>query len=328
MGIDIGTSSIRVIQLGRRGKDLHLENYGEVKTTSRQKDVLLFSNQELAGAITAILREAGIKSKEVNFSIPDFSSFFTSFELPPMSETELENAVRYEARSYVPLPLSDITLDWQVVGDGRILVAAIPNVVIEQYQDIASFAGLEVRALEAEVFALSRPLAKKEAKTTAVIDIGARSTTCNIFEKGSLKTSHSFNVSGNELTEILSKSLKVAYEKAEELKKKAGLSGLTEEEKDVRAILLPLVDVILAETKKTFKNLRQQDGANVQKIILAGGSALMPGLKEYFLEEMGKEIEIANPFSGIFFPPILSETLKEMGPRYSIAVGLAMKGLE
>ena len=112
------------------------------------------------------------------------------------------------------------------------------------------------------------------------------------------------------------------------MKKKACLSGLTEEEKDVRAILLPLVDVILAETKKTFKNLRQQDGANVQKIILAGGSALMPGLKEYFLEEMGKEIEIANPFSGIFFPPILGETLKEMGPRYSIAVGLAMKGLE
>ncbi len=337
MGIDIGTSAIKLLELGRRGKGIQLDNYGEIKTPSVRRDVLLLSNQQMARAIKAILREAGMQSRAVNFSIPDFSSFFTSFELPPMSAKELESAVRFEARSYIPLPLSEITLDWQVVEGQvlnktknplKILVAAIPNAVISQYQEIASVCGLEIKALEAEVFALSRSLAKNEAKITAIIDIGARSTTCNIFEKENLKISHSFNVSGNELTEILSRSLKVDYEKAEELKKKAGLFGFEDEAKDVKAVLLPLIDSIVAEMKKTFKNFHQQESREVEKLILAGGSALMPGLKEYFFQEFAKEIEIANPFKGILFPPILSDTLKEMGPSYAIAVGLALKGLE
>lgn len=337
LGIDIGTSAIKLLELGRRGKGIQLDNYGEIKTPSVRRDVLLLSNQQMARAIKAILREAGMQSRAVNFSIPDFSSFFTSFELPPMSAKELESAVRFEARSYIPLPLSEITLDWQVVEGQvlnktknplKILVAAIPNAVISQYQEIASVCGLEIKALEAEVFALSRSLAKNEAKITAIIDIGARSTTCNIFEKENLKISHSFNVSGNELTEILSRSLKVDYEKAEELKKKAGLFGFEDEAKDVKAVLLPLIDSIVAEMKKTFKNFHQQESREVEKLILAGGSALMPGLKEYFFQEFAKEIEIANPFKGILFPPILSDTLKEMGPSYAIAVGLALKGLE
>lgn len=245
-----------------------------------------------------------------------------------MPEKELEQAVRYEARSYIPLPLSEITLDWQIVGERKILVAAIPNSVISQYQQIASFAGLEIRALEAEVFALARPLMENEQNTSAIIDIGARSTTCNIFEKGTLKISHSFNVSGNELTEILRRSLRVNYQEAEELKKKAGIWGIAGREKDIGEILLPLIDAIVYEVKKTFNNFRQHEGKDVQKVILAGGSALMPGLKEYFLEELNKKVEIANPFSGISFPQILDETLKEMGPVYAIAVGLAIKGLE
>ena len=328
LGVDVGTSAIRVVELGRRGKDIQLDNYGEVKTASLSKDTLLNSNQQLGAFLKAILREADMKSRAVNFSIPDFSSFFTSFELPPMPEKELEQAVRFEARSYIPLPLSEITLDWQLVGERKILVAAIPNSTISQYQQIASIAGLEIRALEAEVFALARPLAREEQNTSAIIDIGARSTTCNIFEKGTLKISHSFNVSGNELTEILRRSLKINYEAAEELKKKAGVWGIAGQEKEVGEILLPLIDAMLSEVKKTFNNFRQQEGKDVEIVILAGGSALMPGLKEYFFEELDKKVDIANPFSSISFPQILEETLKEMGPVYAIAVGLALKGLE
>ena len=337
LGIDIGTSSIRMVELGRRGKELLLQNYGEIQTTTASKDALLTSNRDAARAITAILREAGMQSRQANFSIPDFSSFFTTFELPPMNEKEVESAVSYEARSYIPLPLSEITLDWQVVEGQisnsaksklKVLVAAIPNAVISQYQEIASFSKLEVKALEAEVFALSRPLTKDEKESIAIIDIGARSTTCNIFEKGNLKLSHSFNMSGNELTEILRRSLKIDYKEAEELKKQAGLLDLDGVEKEASLILIPLIDSILSEIKKTFNNFRQQEGKDVQKIVLAGGSALMPGLKDYFFEELGKEVQIANPFSKLSFPQVLQETLKEMGPTYAIAVGLALKGLE
>ena len=334
LGIDIGTSAVRIVELGRKGQTRELKNYGEVKTASLQKahfriierDTLLLSNKEVAAAISAIIKEAGIQTRAVNFSIPDFSSFFTSFELPPMSEKELPQAVRYEARSYIPIPLSEITLDWLVIeGDLsaksktplKILVVAIPNEIINQYQEIATISGLEMKALEAEAFALTRAAIKNknEKKIMAVIDIGARSTTCNILEKGNLKISHSFNISGNELTERLSTALRINYDAAEELKGNMGLITVEEPDKNTREILMPLVDSILSEMKKIFQNFYQQEGKGVEKVILAGGTALLPGLKEYFAEEFKKEVEVCNPFSGMVYPPILEDILKEMGNR-------------
>jgi len=345
LGIDIGTSSIKVVELSRKGQVLKLVNYGEVKTASLQKepfrivekDGLLLSNREIAAAIGAILKEAGIQSREVNFSIPDFSSFFTTFGLPSMSQKELESAVRYEARSYIPLPLSEITLDWTVIEGNaankagaplEILVVAIPNEVINQYQEIAVLSGVRIKSLEAEVFALCRSLAKNKKKIIAVIDLGARSTTCNVLENGILKLSHSFNISGNELTEILSRSLGVDYEKAEDLKKNIGLVGQEGGGQNIRETLLPLIDSVSTEIKKIFQNYSQRESKEIEEIILAGGATLLPGLKEYFSEELNKKVELANPFSQIEFPPLLEEILKQMGPSYAIAVGLAMRGLE
>jgi type IV pilus assembly protein PilM len=104
--------------------------------------------------------------------------------------------------------------------------------------------------------------------------------------------------------------------------------GLEEGGKDIKRILLPLVDYIASEADKILRTFLQQEGKEPEKIILAGGSAQLPGLKKYFLETFKKEIEIANPFIDIFYPPILEETLKQMGPSYAIAVGMALRGLE
>jgi type IV pilus assembly protein PilM len=347
LGIDIGTSSIKVVELTRQGKQRELKNYGEVRTISLQKapfrtierDSLSLSDKEIAKAIISIIKEAGIQTREVNFSIPDFSSFFTNFELPPMSEQELPQAITYEARSYIPLPLNEVALDWLVVGGEvsdksenplKILVVAVPNEVIAQYQNIASLSNLQMKILEAEALALSRSImrGKDATRLVSVIDIGARSTTCNILEKGILKTSHSFNFSGGDLTEMLSRSLKVDYERAERLKQDFGLAALDQSQKIVREILLPVLDSFFVEIKKIFQEFNQKEGKAVEKIILAGGTALLPGLKEYFSQEFQKETDICSPFFGIVYPPVLEETLKEMGPAYAIALGAALKGFE
>jgi len=349
LGIDIGTSSIRVIELAKKGPIKKLENYGEVRLSAIQKAVFrtveknsfLLSNREVALAIREVLKEANIQSTEVNFSIPDFASFFTNFELPQMSQKELDQAVKYEARSYVPLPLSEVTLDWSIITEEakkedknkakaplKILVVAIPNEIIQQYQEIAKLASLEMKSLEAEAFALARSSLKEQKKATAIVDIGARSTTVNIIKNGILEMSHSFNISGNELTEILSRSLKINYEKAEELKKNIGIVAIEGPEKNIREILLPLIDSVVSEIKKIFQDFFQQESQGIEKIILSGSTALMPGLKDYFSAELGKELQICDPFSDISHLPVLEETLKEMGPTYAIAVGLALKGLE
>jgi len=343
LGIDIGTSSIKIVELSSFGKRKKLENYGELSAfafyeksfQTFEKSTLLLSTQDIAKAISAILEEAKIKTTKVCFSIPDFSSFFTWFELPPMTREEVPYGVKYEARQHIPLPLAEVTLDWQVI-EGRIsdrkkdkikiLLVAVPNEVINQYQIIADFCRLKLQTLEAEVFGLTRALIKDEKKVVVLVDIGAQSTTCNIVDKGILKRSHSFDVSGNNLTETVSRSLGIDYREAEKLKKKLGL--IPSPQKNLRKILLPLIDLILVEIGKISQNFYQTEAKKVKKLILAGGSSLLPGLKEYFQEQLQKEIEIANPFSDIFYPPVLEKELKEIGPSYAIAVGMALRGIE
>lgn len=343
LGIDIGTSSIKVVEVSQKNKKKILENYGEIDTLSFNETLLentkaeisqiLFSNQQTAEAISILLKETGIQTNKVNFSIPDFYSFFINFDLPPMSEKEISEAVKYEAKNYIPLSLSEVTLDWIIINNNKdkknnslkVLVNAIPNNIINQYQEIATMAGLKLQALEAEAFTLVKSLTKKDMGVTAIIDIGSRSTTCNIVENGILKTSHSFNISGNELTELLRKSLKIKYHQAEELKKEIGLRTDYEINGVLKEILFPLIDSIINEIKKFFQDFYQHENKLVEKIILAGGAALMPNLKEYFSEEIKKEVEIANPFIDFIYPPILTELLKKIGPSFAIAVGLTLQ---
>ncbi len=352
LGIDIGTSNIKIVEVSKFGNRRKLENYGSLPAAvlykkpfrTFEKSSLLLSSSDISRAISAIMEEANIKTRQAIFSIPDFSTFFTSIELPPMTKEELPQAVRYEARQHIPLPLGEVTLDWQVIeGEAsdqkktnlKILLVAVPNEVINQYREIARIAQLELVALEAEVFGLISSLIGEDEKgTVGLIDIGAQSTTCSVVDKRILKISHSFDMSGSEFAKVASQGLNVDYEVAEKLKIKYGIAGLSNGEagsaKEMREILLPLVDVILKEIERIFYNFSVKTGKEIEKIILAGGTALLPGLKEYFYENFKKEVEIANPFSasGIFYTPILEETLKKMGPSYAIAIGMALHGLE
>jgi len=357
LGIDVGTSFIRVVEIERHGREYHLSNYGEFDESSfkfggSKGSIFFSSNKNIASAIRLILDEAEIRTKEVNFSIPDFSSFFTSFELPLMEKKEIPKAVRYQMRPFVPLPLDEIDFDWSIIEGQpsktpiKVLVMAVPKEIVVQYRKVAELAGLELRCLESEVFALARALIDKrteeEGKVIGLIDIGAWTTTCSVIENGIVKNSYSFNIAGNEFTKIIDRSLNVEYNKAEELKKKYGLSLLldaglnvgemNQEEnlikKNVFKILVPLTDSILREVKKVFRDFYRVEGKEVDKVILSGGTCLMPGLREYFRKELKREVDMADPFAHLVYPPVLAKTLESMKSTYGIAVGLALKGFE
>ncbi len=339
LGVDIGTSAIKIVEMSRAGKRRKLDNYGEMQAEALyekpfrtfEKSTLSFSNRDVVRTVTAVLKESGVKTNKAFFSIPDFSTFFTTISLPIMTEEEIPQAVNYEAPQHIPLPLSGVTLDWQIVEREveaiKILLVAVPNDVVQQYQQIAEATGLELISLEAEVFSLTRALIGETEKTQTIslIDAGARSTTINIIDNGILRVSHSFDTSGSDLTTVMSKGLNLDYIEAEELKKK---QGLLSQDNGAKTAMLPLIDLILEEVKKIFSSFFQAEGKEVQKIILAGGSALMPGLVDYFVKNLSKPIEIADPFTNIYYPPILEDTLKVMGPAYAIAVGAALRGLE
>ena len=344
LGIDIGTFSIKIVELSRQGKRIKLENYGEMKSKALykqpfrtfQKSSLTLSSKDISRAIKAILEETKTQGKTATLSIPDFSTFFTSFELPPMTEEEIPQAVEFEARQHIPLHLSEVSLDWQVIkGDKpkgeisriKILLVAVPKEVIYQYQTIVEPFAFKSFALEAEAFGLLRSLIKEDKEIICLIDIGAQSTTASIIDNQVLKESYSFDVfSGNQLTHVLTKALDVKREQAEKMKKKYGL--LVDTDKRIAGILAPSVNLILVEIEKICRQFRRTEKKEINKFILSGGSARLPGLKQYFSDHFKKQVIVGDPFSNIFYPPILDKTLKKLGPTFAIAVGAALRNLK
>jgi type IV pilus assembly protein PilM len=344
LGIDIGVSSIKVVEVSKWGGGRTLENYGIIEAKSLfkgelgtfNKTTLSVSPIYCSRAVKAIIEEAKIKEKAVIFSIPDFSTFFVTFELPPMTESEIKEAVYYTAPQYLPLPLSETTLDWKLI-EGRlslprekgtslkVLVTAIPKEVVSQYQMIAQLTGLELYALESEVFGIAKTLSKEKERTVCFIDLGAHTSTVNILEKGLLKQSHSLDFGGNELTHAISKSLNIPYHQAEELKQKYGLMPSPE---NIAQILYPFIDPFLAKVKNIIFSFVESDHKTIDKIFLVGGGALLLGFKSYISEILKIETEIHNPFRNLLYPPDLEGILEELGPIFAPALGMALIGLD
>lgn len=338
LGVDVGSSALRVVEIGGWGDRRTLKNYGEIKMRtmykepfrSFEKSALLLSTNDIARALRGILQEIHSTEKKAVFAISDFSSFFTTFDLPPMKEKELGDAVRFEARRHVPLPLAEVVLDWQLLERTkesrayRILLVAVPKEVVNYYEEIARFADLKLVALEAEIFGNIRSYLKEEKEPAVLIDIGSHTTTVSVVAGAMLRISHTVNVGGNNFTERVSKSLGVDYERAEQEKMQKGIHLA---QGNVR-ILLPLVDLISTEIRKALEGFEQQKAGAVRKIVLSGGSSKLPGLREYFEKQFGKRTELIAPFQNVLYPPLLEEAIKEMGPSYAVAAGMALRGFE
>lgn len=338
LGIDIGTTSIKIVEFQQNGKSFKLENYGEYRLLSlRQKPLLIESSsffifeEDLSNTIKKILREANIKERKAIFSFPIFSSFFTVIEFPMMDFEEIPGAVNFQAHQYIPIPLSEVILDWQIIEEDsynkeriKVLLVAVPKDIIEKYKKLAEDCNLRLKTLEIESFSLVRSLIKKEKDSFIIIDIGGRTSSITIIDKGIIRISHSLDFCGFNLTKAISKKLNISLERSEELKKKKGIKETGGNL--ISSSLFPVIDKLIFNVERAIRAYSSSGNKKeIKKIILTGGGALMPGIKEYFALKLQKKTEIENPFEDVFYPPILNETIKEIGPSFSTAVGLAMK---
>jgi len=339
LGIDVGSSALRIVEIAGWGDRRSLKNYGEIRIRtlyekpfqSFEKNSLLLSKNDIARAIRGILEEAHIAERKATFSISNFSSFFTTFELPLTKEKEMADAVRFEARRHVPLPLSEVVLDWQLLGSkskkrksSRILLVAVPKEIITQYEEIARLSRLHLLALEVEVFGNIRSYLREQESPVALVDIGGQTTSLTIVFKNTLRISYTVDMGGNKFTEHIAKALSIDYRKAEEEKRMKGLHIVAGNIK----ILLPHIDLILSEIQKVMERFQKQEEEQVKKIVLVGGSAKLPGLREYIEKQVGKKTEVIAPFHNLLYPPILEDKLREMGPSWAVAVGMAQRGFE
>lgn len=338
LGVDIGTSAVRMVEISRWGDRKTLKNYGELLVPNLyekpfrtiEKNALLLSSKDIARAVRATVEEANIQEKRAVFSISDFSSFFTTLELPPsMKKSEMGDAVRFEARRHIPLPLSEVTLDWQLLESTdknkrrpfRVLLVAVPNEFLHQYQEIARLAGLELVALEAEVFGCIRSSLREDKTTVVLLDIGAQTTTVSVVQNEMLQSSYSMDLGGMHLTETVAQALSIDSRQAENLKRSRGLAAVS----DNVQILLPLINMIVTEIQKAADNWTKRTGGGIDRIVVSGGTARLPGLQEYFERNTRKKTEIVDPFRTMQYPPILESTVREIGPSFAVAVGMALR---
>jgi len=344
LGIDIGTSSVKIVELAKLGDKIELTNYGEYKgstdATLHSSSVKLLSSK-VADIIKEILKEARIETREATIAIPVFSGFSTTISLPLMSDQELAQAVAYEAKKYIPLPLSEVQFEWIRLKERintntrtnfhestntntkegtRVLIVAVTNELINRYHEIAKLSGLKLKYLEVETFSLARSLASDRRTEYAVLimDIGSRGTILTVVQGGWPVFTRTLDISGLEFSKLLAKSLSIDFERAEELKKREGINYGD-------GVLIPLIDNILMEGRRIVEEYARKRKVPIHEVVLSGGSSNMTGLVKHVVKTIGRETVIRSPFRGIIYPDELGPTLREIGPSFSVAVGAALR---
>ena len=354
IGVDIGTSSIKIIELSKEGGRFKLENYGLFELESVDEAVKIsnqaagdkpvqLSDRDLAWGISEILKRAKIKTREAVASVPSFSTFATVITMPYLSEEDVAKAIPFEARKYIPLPLSEVVLDWSIISIAQeknalpseinqppskppiveVFLVAVPKDETVRYQTIMKNAGLNLRALELENSALIRALIGNDLSPVAIINIGGRSTSILIAEGGFERISHNYEIGGFEITKSIARSLNVSLRRAEELKRSLGVKP--GDSNVIHEAMSSLIDMMVFEAKKTIHNYEDQRKTKIVKVLLIGGLTKMPNFVSYFGEKLGMPVSLGNPLARVIVPPELAPLQTEINSTFAVAIGLAMR---
>ena len=216
LGLDIGTSSIKIVELEKKGGRFHLTNYAifelrnnepSISQSSNWQSILKMPDEEIADGIKQLIKKAEIGSTDIISAIPSFSTFATVIEMPYVSNEDLARSIQFEAKKYVPIPLEEVILDWSIVGvvDGQVskggspstvevFLAAVPKDETVRYQNIMKNSGLKLKALELENSALIRALLGNDLSPTVIVNIGGRSTSIIIVNRGYERVSHNYEI--------------------------------------------------------------------------------------------------------------------------------------
>ncbi len=333
-GLDIGSTSLKIAQVEKAGAKFKLASAGIASTpqpglaSEAEADLIA-----LATAIKKLHQESKITNKNVVTALPEGQIFTRVIELPQMNENELAQAVPWEAEQFIPMPLSDVTLDWQIVSRGtpgkieekiKVFIVASPTVLVQKYVKILEMAGFSVAAVETEITAASRALIPSTSPTTLLINLGAKSCDLAIVSKGQVVLTRSIPTAGEAFTRAVATALSIEPTQAEEYKIAYGL-GEDQLEGKIRKAITPVFDVVVSEVKKAIFSWREKEKEAISSIILAGGTANLPQAGTFLTSELGLEVQIADPFGKLVSDPKLISALRDKSPLFAVSVGLAEK---
>lgn len=348
LGIDIGSSAIKVIQIKKKHGRAVLETYGELALgpyagieVGRAASV---PADKIVEAIKDILKESKTTSTVCGVALPLSSSLISFISIPPVPEKQIAEVITLEARKYIPVPLNEVLLDWSIIPKedayvteeesvkpekqgSDVLVVAIHNQYINDYQSIMAGSGLQPSFYEIEIFSSIRAVVDQGVSTVMIVDMGARSTKLYIVERGILRASHIINKGSQDITLALSKAMSITVSDAENMKRTYGLKG-GPEYKELTEIITVNLDYIFYEANATLLNYQKKFAKNVSKVILTGGGVLLKGFTDLAKISFQTDVVYADPFGKLETPAFLAEEFSQAGPEFAVAIGVALRRLQ
>ena len=341
VGVDIGSSSIKAVELQKKGNSYHLLHLGfENLSPDTVVDGQIMELNNVSNVITNIFAEHQIKTSRVAAGVSGHSVIVKNIVLPQMSEDELRESFSWHAEEHIPFDISDVNLDYQVTSSTsdalNVLLAACKSDKIANVKQAIQLAGKQPAVIDVDTFALQNcyevNYQPKPGEVVALLNIGASTMNINIMNGGRSIFARDASVGGGQYTSLLQRELGLTFEQAEAVKRGYPLpEGI--EARPIQPIIETVSDILALEIRKTmdfYRATAEDSDEAIQKILIAGGSSKLPGLPDYLAKRFEIPVELFDPFrqievDGRKFDP---DYMKEIVPDMAIAVGLALRGVE
>lgn len=340
-GLDIGSSSVKVVELDGKLNNLQLVSLGfENLPSNTVIDGQIMELNQVAEAIQNIFRDHQMKSGKVVSGVSGHSVIIKNIVVPSMSKDELDESIEWHAEEHIPFDLSEVTLDYHVTDEYEdsmgVLIAACKRERIDNLKQAIQLAGKQPIVIDVDTFALQNcyeiNYQPQPDDVVALLNIGASTMNINILRGTNSLFTRDMTVGGSQFTDVLQKGLGISYQQAEAFKR--GMqSPEVPEEKAIEPLLDNVMEMLALEIQKTFDFYRatsDDGGVRVERLLISGGGSKLTRLPEELSARLEMQVEMFDPFRQIkvdakkFDPDYLSEIMPEM----AVAVGLALRGVE
>lgn len=341
LGIDISSTSVKVLELSRQGDRYRVEAYGvEPLPANAVVEKNITDVEGVGEAIIRVIDKAKTSVKQAAVAVAGSAVITKTIEMDAsLSEDDMENQIRVEADQYIPYPLEEVSIDFEVQGlvegstdKAEVLLAACRTENVDVRVDVLDYAGITAKVVDVEAYAIERAfglmafdLEGGEEQTVAIVDVGATMTTLSVLHEGKTIYTREQLFGGKQLTEEIQRRYGLSVEEAGLAKKQGGLPDDYETE-----VLQPFKEAVVQQVTRSLQFFFSSSHYNdVDHIILAGGTASIPGLDEMVQDKVGTSTTIANPFVNMALAPKVSAaSLSNDAPSLMIACGLALRSFD
>lgn len=336
VGIDFGASSVKVVELEQRENLLALKTYGELQLgpygSQPLGTVVQIPLQQRTEALVDVMRESKVSGESGVLALPLASSFVTVIGIKAKEGEDLGPLVKVEARKYVPVPLAEVSLDWSelpaLAGEAEspireVLIAAVQNESYADMNHLLQAVKLDSQPTEVEIFSVLRSLTKSDDHTLAVIDFGAQTSKIYIAEEGMVRKIHRVFAGGAQVTERIAAGLNVSFEEAENIKR-----NYVPDDASAVAVskaMSATYERALQEFKRVLTQYETRSGAPVSRVVMTGGVAAFPDMQKLVSYHLSRSVERANAFNKVAYPAFMEDTLIEIAPTFTVALGAALR---